>query len=161
LVAVLLAAALAATAACADPQNIHPKPGETTTTTRTNPPTTAAGTTTGADETEQVCAEATSISDDAVEEITEKLEQAQTAANAGNNAGALAAVNEARRIATDWKSDLEDLSRRPIRSDVRATLEDGVETIDRILTTNPQNLNPQQAERDIREFLEDLERVCA
>jgi hypothetical protein len=163
LVAVLIAAALAATAACAKPQNIHPKPGETTTTTRTTPATTtsAASTATGADETERVCAEATSISDDAVEEITEKLEQAQTAANAGNNAGALAAVTDARRIATDWKSDLEDLSRRPIRSNVRATLQDGVETIDKILTTNPQNLNPQQAERDIREFLEDLERVCA
>jgi hypothetical protein len=160
LVAVLLAAALAAPAACANPQNIHPKPGETTTTTGATPQTSVAGATTGADETDQVCEQATSISEDAMDKLTEKLEQAQSAANTRNNAGAMGAVNEARRIATDWKSDLEELARRPIRSDVRTTLEGGVETIDRILTTNPQNLDPQQAERDIQEFLEDLDRAC-
>ncbi|MBX6752090.1 MAG: hypothetical protein IRY85_20925 [Micromonosporaceae bacterium] len=162
LVAVLLAAALTATAAaCAHPQNIAPKPGETTTTTRANTPTTARTTTAGTDETEQVCAQATSTSKDAVDQLTDKLEQAQTAANAGNNAGALAAASEARRIATDWKSDLTDLARRPIRADVRTTLENGIATIDRILTTNPQNLDPRQAERDVRGFLEDLDRVCS
>jgi hypothetical protein len=163
LVAVLLAAALITTAAaaCAHPQNIAPKPGESTTTTRASTPTTASTTTSGADETERVCNEATSISDNAVDELTEKLEQAQSAANAGNNAAALTAASEARRIATDWKSDLEDLARRPIRADVRNTLEDGIDTIDRILNTNPQNLNPRQAERDVTKFLEDLERVCA
>lgn len=162
LVAVLLAAALTVpAAACANPQNIAPKPGESTTTTRANPPTTTSTTATGADETEEVCTQATSTSNDAVDELTEKLEQAQTAANSGNNAGALAAANEARQIATEWKSDLADLARRPIRSDVRSTLEDGIATIDRILNTNPQNLNPREAEQDVVEFLEDLERVCA
>lgn len=159
LVAVLLAAALTAIAACANPQNIHPKPGESTT-TRANP-TTSTATATGADETAQVCREAQSVSDDAVEELTAKLQEAQSAATSGNNTAALTAASEARRIATDWKSDLEDLADRPIRADVRDTLEDGIDTIDRILTTNPQNLNPRQAERDVQEFLDDLERVCA
>jgi hypothetical protein len=159
LVAVLLAAALTVTAACAHPQNIAPKPGESTTTTRANP--TTRTTTSGADETDRVCTQAKSISDKAVDDLSGKLQQAQSAASSGNNAGALAAASEARRIATEWKSDLEDLADRPIRADVRNTLEDGIETIDTILTTNPQNLNARQAERDVRDFLEDLERVCS
>lgn len=157
LVALLLAAALTATAACANPQNIAPKPGESTTTTRANPPQT----TTGNDQTEQVCAQAQSVSDDAVAELTDKLEEAQSAANSGNTAAALAAANEARRIATDWKSELEDLTSRPIRADVRNTLQDGIDVIDEILNTNPQNLDARQAQGDIEDFLDDLERVCA
>ena len=156
LIVLLLAAALAATAACAHPQNIAPRPGESTTTTRTPPRTTAAG----ADETEEVCTEAQSVSDDAVGELTETLERAQSAASSGNNAAALAAATQAKQIATEWKSDLEEFASRPIRSDVRETLEDGIAMIDELLNTNPQNLNPTQAQGDVEDFIDDLERVC-
>ena len=157
IVALLLAAALAATAACAHPQNIAPKPGETTTTTRTTPP---RPTTSQADETAQVCTQAQSVSDDAVAELTDQLEDAQSAADSGNTAAALAAATKAKQIATDWKSDLEDFAERPIRSEVRTTLEDGIDVIDKLLNTNPQHLNPTEARRDVEDFLDDLERVC-
>lgn len=157
IVALLLTAALAATAACAHPQNIAPKPGETTTTTRTSPP---RPTTTGADETAQVCTQAQSVSDDAVAELTDQLEEAQSAADSGNTAAALAAATEAKQIATDWKSELEDFADRPIRSDVRSTLEDGIDMIDELLNTNPQNLDATQARGDVEDFLDELERVC-
>jgi hypothetical protein len=161
LVALLLAAALATTAvACAHPQNIAPKPGESTTTTRANPPRTSTSTSTGTDRTAQVCRQAQSVSDDAVADLTDKLEEAQAAATAGNNAAALAAASEARRIATTWKGELKDLADQPIRADVRRTLEDGIKVIDKILNTNPQNLNPRQAQGEIEDFLDDLERVC-
>lgn len=157
LIALLLAAALAATAACAHPQNIAPRPGESTTTTRAAPPRTTAA---GVDETEVVCTEAQSVSDDAVGELTETLERAQSAASSGNNAAALAAATEAKQIATEWKSDLEEFASRPIRSDVRETLEDGIAMIDELLNTNPQNLNPTQAQGDVEDFIDDLERAC-
>lgn len=161
LVAALLIASLAAAAGCAHPQNLAPKPGETTTTTRATPPRTSTSTASGEDETEQVCTEAQSVSDDAEAELTEKLDEAQGAMSAGNTAVALAAATEAKSIAQDWKSELEDLADRPIDADVRSTLEDGIDTIDTILNTDPRQLNPDEAREDVEGFLDDLERVCA
>jgi hypothetical protein len=159
LVAALLIASLAAAAGCANPQNIAPKPGESTTTTR--PPRTSTSTSSsGGDETEQVCAEAQSVSDDAVAELTEKLEEAQSAASSGNTVAALAAANQAKAIAEDWKSELEGFADRPIDDGVRDTLEDRIATIDEILNTNPQQLDPTEAQRDVEGFLDDLEQAC-
>jgi hypothetical protein len=160
LVAALLIAALAAAAGCANPQNIAPRPGESTTTTRNQPPRTTDSNG-GEDETEQVCAEAQAASDDAVAELTEKLEEAQSAASSGNNVAALAAANQAKAIAEDWKGELEDFAGRSIDDDVRNTLQDGVDMIDELLNTNPQDLNPTEAQRDVEGFLDDLEEVCA
>jgi hypothetical protein len=160
LVVALLIATLAAAAGCANPQNIAPKPGESTTTTR--PPRTNTSTSSsGGDETEAVCAEAQSVSDDAVGELTEQLEEAQSAASSGNNVAALAAANQAKAIAEDWKSDLEAFTERPIDDGVRGTLEDGIDVIDELLTTNPQNLDPVEAQRDVEGFLDDLEEACS
>lgn len=157
----LLIASLAAAAACANPQNIAPKPGESTTTTRTTPPQTTTTSASGGDETEEVCREAQAVSDDAVAELNDKLTEAQSAASAGNNAAALAAATEAKQIATEWKADLEEFASRPIDDDVRDTLEEGIAMIDELLSTNPQDLNPTQAQRDVDNFLDDLEEVCS
>jgi DNA polymerase III gamma/tau subunit len=162
LLAALLIASLAAAAGCAHPQNLAPKPGETTTTTRSNPtPRTSTSTSSaGGNQTQQVCEQALSASDEAEAELTDKLQEAQTAATAGNTAAALTAANQAKRIAEEWKSELEDLAGRPIDRDVRDTLRDGVDTIDELLTTPPQQLDPVQARRDVERFLDDLEDVC-
>lgn len=160
LLAALLIASLAAAAGCANPQNIAPKPGESTTTTRSTPTQTRTTTASTGDETEEVCEQALSASDEAEAELTDKLQEAQSAASAGNTAAALTAANEAKRIAEDWKSELEDLAERPIDRDVRDTLQDGVDTIDELLTLPPQQLDPVQSRREVERFLDALEDVC-
>lgn len=160
LVVALLVAGLAAAAGCAHPQNLAPKPGESTTTSRPARTTASSGNN-GGDQTEQVCRDAQDVSDDAVADLNDKLGEAQAAANSGNNAAALAAATQAKQVATDWKSELEEFAAKPIDADVKGVLEDGIDTLDELLTTNPQNLNPTQARGDVEAFLDDLEEVCS
>jgi hypothetical protein len=153
-IALLVIAAVTA-AACAHPTE-DPLPGQSaapTTSTRTQ----TSGQT-GGDQTEAVCAEALDRSHEVVDEIKAKITEAQ--ANPGSATVALLSV---RTAATQWKKDLQEFADRPIRSDVRDALNEGVDLIDELLAKNPQELagEAEQAQEDIENFLDDLESACA
>jgi len=154
-IAVLVVAVMTA-AACAPPTE-DPLPGETVATPTSGPRRPSTSTPTGADQTEAVCKEALERSNEVVEEIKQKIAQAQA-----NPATATATLLALRTTATEWKKDLEEYAERPIRAEVRRALNDGVEVIDELLAMPPQELanNADQAQRDIEGFLEDLERAC-
>jgi hypothetical protein len=152
-IALLVIAAVTAVA-CAH-RNEDPLPGETpapTTSTRAD-----TSTATGGDQTETVCEEALDRSQEVVDEIKAKISEAQ--ANPGSATAALLTV---RATATRWKDDLEEFASRPIRSDVRDALNEGVNLIDELLAKNPQELAGEatQAQADIENFLDDLRTAC-
>jgi hypothetical protein len=152
-IALVVIAALTAIA-CAHPTE-DPLPGEPT------PSATRARSTdpapSGSDQTEQVCEEALDRSHEVVDEIRDKIADAQ--ANPGNATTALLSV---RAIATEWKNDLEDFADRPIRRDVRDAINQGIDVIDDLLATNPQRLASEadEAQQKIEDFLDDLESAC-
>jgi hypothetical protein len=153
-VALLVVAAVTAMA-CAHPNEV-PLPGESVPPSRQT-----TGSSSGPDETRTVCAQAQSASDAAVANLLAKLEEAQSAIAAGNQAAALVAANSARTLATQWKGDLEGFAARPIRANVRSVLDQGVDLIDDLLGTDPQNLDAAAAREQVEQFLDDLERACA
>ncbi len=156
LLAGLLVATLAGAGACAHPNEV-PLPGESPSPT---PRASRSTATTGADETREVCREAQDESEDAVATLGDKLTEASTAYNAGKTAEALAAYNEAKETGTEWAGTLEDLADRNIESRVRTVLQDGAEMITDLVSTPPQNIDPDEAEDQINEFLDDLEAAC-
>jgi hypothetical protein len=152
-VALLVVAAVTAIA-CAHPNEV-PLPGESV-----SPSRQPTANTSGPDETTAVCNQAQSVSRTAVDRLLAKLDEAQSALASGNQAAALTAATAAKALATDWKEDLEGFAARPVQANVRAELRQGVELIDELLGTPPQNLDPTAARAEVEEFLDDLDRVC-
>jgi hypothetical protein len=150
--AVMLIATLAGAAACAHPHEV-PRKGES--------PQTGSTSATTPDETATVCAQAQSVSNTAVDDLTTQLAAAQAALAANDQAAALAAAVQARTIGTNWKSQLQGFADRNVNPSVRAALSSGVSTIDSILTTPPQNLNADTARQQVNDFLNKLRSACA
>jgi hypothetical protein len=157
LLAVLVVGISLAAGACAHPNEV-PLPGESPSPT---PRVSRTTQTTGADETAEVCREAQDESEDAVATLTDQLDEASTAYNAGKTAEALAAYNEAKETGTEWADTLDELAGRPIEAKVRTVLEDGSEMITDLVNTPPQNIDPEDAEDQINEFLDDLDAACS
>jgi hypothetical protein len=153
--AVMLIATLAGAAACAHPHEV-PRKGESpqTGTTSANTPTTP-------DETATVCSEAQSVSTTAVDDLTSQLAAAQADLAANDQAAALAAALQARTIGTNWKSQLQGFADRNVKPSVRDALTSGVNTIDSILSTSPQDLNANTAQQQVNDFLDKLRSACS
>ena len=161
----LLVVAAVTVIACAHPTE-DPLPGETladptATATHTARPTPSrSGTPTRTSDpavTEEVCDDAQSVTQDAVDEIMAKVAQAQ--------ANPAAAIAQAIVIGEEWKSKLEDFRDEPVTTPVRDTLDEGIDMIDdllRTLRTNPTSLISQanQIQDQIDEFQDNLADAC-
>jgi hypothetical protein len=156
----VLAIALGGLAACAHPS---PPNGPYPTTAGPVHATTAGPTSSGggsgvADQTRDVCADATSTSATAAAAIRAKGAAAQAALLAGNQADAIAAVGDLKSTANDWSNKLTQLAAKPIKPEVRSVLTDGASKI----TTLAQSTSvPADADSQLTDFTTRLAAACA
>jgi hypothetical protein len=157
---VLGVVAAATVIACAHPHEV-PKPGESLPPSSSSP---RPPVTTGANETRAVCTDAQRLSDEAINDLTTLLNQAQSAKNAGNQSAALTAITNAQQRAKQWSSSLKTLANKNIDSRVRSALNSGISTIDKLANTpltGLASLDPEQVQRDITKFRDDLRSACS
>jgi hypothetical protein len=152
----LLVVATVTAIACAHPHE-DPLPGEPTTSESSQRPTSTATNGGGGDETATVCTQAIDRSQEVVDQIKTQITAAQA-----NPATAPAVLLTVRSTATRWKQDLQGFANRNIRSDVRDALNQGIDVIDQLLATSPQELATQadQAQQKIQGFLDKLRSAC-
>lgn len=158
----VLAIALGGLAACAHPSppnGPYPTtagPVHATSGAPTNPATT--GNSGPADQTRDVCADATSTSTAAAATIRSKGAAAQAALLSGNQADAIADVGDLKSAANDWSNKLTQLAARPIKPEVRSVLTDGASKI----TTLAQSTSvPADADSQLTDFTTRLAAACA
>jgi len=155
-----LAIALGGLAACAHPS---PPDGPYPTTAGPVQATTAGPTSTGgnsgpADQTRDVCADATSTSASAAATIRAKGAAAQADLLSGNQADAIAQVTALKSAANDWADKLNQLAAKPIKPEVRSVLTDGATKI----TTLAQSTSvPADADSQLTDFTTRLAAACA